>query len=419
MDPKDLQQVNEAVQALRDTVEKGVLTAEDREVISKANAALDTYEAANATLTQEVESAKAEAKIHNEKIVALEELAKETNPEAVKKIQDQIVALETVVCRSNNGAVADAVAKVLETHPECKALEAMVRDEEKALLEHKDYLRTDSNSQGGYLVTAVTSNEILRQIEEISPVRQFARKYNVKTKSLEIPVRKSIPTATFEGEREEGGNSNSQYRLETLVAYAQQITTPVTRDLINFSNKNILSEMAQDASLSFAKGEGNSFLVGTGEKMPHGILTDSRVGITTSASSGVIILDEVIELAGKLKQGYNGMYSFNKTTLYQLRTEKDSNGNYLWTMGAERMPSQINGFNYAIMQDMPDVAASSLSVMFADLFMGYSILDSVAMELVRDDFTRKKERVIEFTWFRWLTGQVAIPEAIQLLKTKA
>ncbi len=71
------------------------------------------------------------------------------------------------------------------------------------------------------------------------------------------------------------------------------------------------------------------------------------------------------------------------------------------------------------MQDMPDIATDSLSVLMGDFFRGYNILDAVNLEMIRDDLTEAAKARVLFTWHRWLDGQVVLAEAFKILKTKA
>jgi HK97 family phage major capsid protein len=71
------------------------------------------------------------------------------------------------------------------------------------------------------------------------------------------------------------------------------------------------------------------------------------------------------------------------------------------------------------MQDMPSVAANSLSLVYADFMRGYTIIDRTGLQVIRDDVTRKKNNIIELTFHRYNHGQVVLPEAFKLLKTKA
>lgn len=109
-----------------------------------------------------------------------------------------------------------------------------------------------------------------------------------------------------------------------------------------------------------------------------------------------------------------------------LKTEREgTNNGYLWKAGMGDAPNTINEFPYVIMQDMDKLTgltgqtAGDIVVGFGDFFSGYNILDSVDLELVQDPYRLKKQRVIEYTWFRYLTGKVVLPEAFALLKIKA
>ena len=79
----------------------------------------------------------------------------------------------------------------------------------------------------------------------------------------------------------------------------------------------------------------------------------------------------------------------------------------------------INGFQYLLANDMPDIASNSKSIAFGDFMRGYTIIDRTGVSVIRDEFAQKRKAIIEFTINRWTTGQVTLSEAITLLKTKA
>jgi len=340
-----------------------------------------------------------------------------------KALLDRIENLEGQVIKKVN---AENIP-IKETN-EYKAMQELVKSESMQAFkstelysEHKDYLRTDVGEFGGFLVPEMIAEDLLKQVTDISEVRRLARVRTTRTKTLNVPIRTTLPTATYEGEAEVAPVSTSKYISETMTAHRQHTIVPVTRDQLNFTNFNMESEITTDAMIAFAAGEGLNFISGDGVKKPEGILERSGAGandIETIAAStgGALKLDDVIELVGFLKAGYaNPKYFFNRKTLTQLRTEKDANGNYLWTFGGERFPTVINGFDYVIMQDMPDVANDALSVGVGDFFRGYNILDSLQMELIRDNVTRKSEAIVEFSWNRFNDGRVVLGEAFKLL----
>lgn len=390
----ELKELRELVESVKGNV--GEFTAEQKQKEERLQSALDHHEAKNQEITLALQKAENEKKENEERIEALE-----------KKV-------------SFNALSAPIDYKHSE---EYKALNNLCMKGETGLsLEEKSLLRTDVGTQGAYLVPEMLENEILKKVEEVSTVRSLARVRKTKTKSLDIPVRSTIPTAQFFGEAEDNTNDeSSSYIRETMTAHRHHIITPITHEQLSFAQFDMESEMANDAVLAFAKSEGEKFISGTGVKQPEGILTAAGTGtndvnfIGTDAVS-TLTLDDVIKLAGELKEGFNPTYFFNRKTLYQLRIEQSASGGYLWTLGGERMPSEINGFRYVIMQDMPDIADGAYAVGFGDLFMGYNILDALDIRLIRDDLTRKGEDIVEFSWAKHVDGRVVLGEAIKLLK---
>lgn len=288
--------------------------------------------------------------------------------------------------------------------------------------EQKQTLRTDSDVQGGFLVMGEMDNTITKKITEISAIRSIARVRTIGSKSLSVPVRDTIPTAEYEGETETGTDDTSTYQNETLTAFRQTVTIPITQDMLMDSAFDMEGEIMTDGGESFAQGEGSGFVVGTGFKQPSGFTVDSRVvaAARTSAVSATIGFDDMMNLTGDLKTGYNPVYVFNRRTLAFLRTLKGGDGHPLWQPGMNGVVmNTINGFPYLIAEDMPDIASAAIPVAFGDFARGYTIVDRTGMAVIRDEVTQKRKAIVEFTLQRWNTGQVTLHEAIKLLKVKA
>jgi HK97 family phage major capsid protein len=315
---------------------------------------------------------------------------------------------------------------------EYKALSAFVQKGALELeAEQKQLLRTDDNVSGGYLTTPDMDTEIIRSITELSPVRSVARVKSVSNKILQIPVRTGIPTATYEGEAAAGGKSTSKYGNETLAAYRQTVTIPFTRDQLMDSEFDLMSEINQDVSEAFAQGEGKAMVLGTGAKEPEGFLSaaaglindPNRIRATGSASE--LTADSIVQITGDLKVGYQPIYAMNRRTLAIIRTLKDTAGAYIFQQGIPGLteaslgggvPNTIAGVPYVLFEDMPDVAANAFPIAYADFTRGFRIIDRTGMEMIRDDYTRKAEAIVEMTFNRWNTGQVVLPEAFHLLQ---
>ena len=383
-----------AVKALKEEFNKKTL---DFEKIDKIEEVLQKQEEKNQQLVTDTKAA-------------------EKNAEEMKERMD---VLESELARSGGAGEG----KNYRESEEFKALETFVKDGGYAITpEQKAVLRTDSDVQGGFLVMTEMDNQITKKITEISPIRSIARVRTIGSKSLSVPVRDTIPTAEYEGEAETSTEDTSTYLNETLTAFRQTVTIPITMDMLMDSAFDMESEIMQDGGESFAQGEGKGFVVGTGFKQPEGFTVDSRVvaNARTSAVSATIGFDDMMNLTGDLKTGYNPVYVLNRRTLAFLRTLKGGDGHPLWQPGMNGVVmNTINGFPYLIAEDMPDIASNSISVAFGDFARGYTIVDRTGMAVIRDEVTRKKLAIVEFTLQRWNTGQVTLPEAIKLLKTAA
>lgn len=385
-------QAHEAITELRADIKdiKGKeVSADQKEKQEKINKFLDSYD----ELEQKAISLKA---------------AKEQEDKA---IQERIETLEGNIARQSKSGVdfreGDAYKQTKEL------LINGTRPEQKVL-------RTDVDSAGGFLVQEELESFITKKITEISPMRPFARVRTIGTKTLLMPVRDTIPVATYEGEAVAGSESESSYTSETVTTNRQTVTVPSTMDQLQDSAFNMESEIFSDAREGMGLGEANGFFTGTGVDQPFGVLTDTRItgGALTSSASGVVSGVDVILLSGELKIGYNPRYMFTRGTLASLRAETGSDGQFIWQPGLSGgAMSSINGFEYIIAQAMPEIAASSFSVAFGDWASGYTIVDRTGISVIRDEYTSKKQAIVEFTFHRWNTGKVTLPEAIKVLQT--
>jgi HK97 family phage major capsid protein len=403
-------EVGQAVDELRKSVEAGTITEEKRARLDKV---LDDYEVKN----QEIVKANQQIVAHEENIKSFKAELEEKGVES-GKIREQVDQLEISLAKSLSNSVPDDYREGAEY----KAFNSyVIEGEERISSEQKAELRTDSATEGGVLVVPEMENMILKQITEIDPIRSIARVRATSSKSLVVPVRTGIPTANYEGEAETSQESTSTYGSETLTAFRLTHTVPITRDMLMDSSFDMESEIILDAAEAFAYGEGNGFVVGSGHKQPEGFMTDSRVAITqsSSANNGELSADDFLTIQGQLKTGYNGTFVLNRRTLANLRTQKSSDGNYLFAPGLNGgAPATLAGDPYVIANSMPDIANSAKCVAYGAFNVGYLIIDRTATEVIRDDYTRKKEAIVEFTIHRWNTGKVVLPEAIKILQLK-
>lgn len=80
----------------------------------------------------------------------------------------------------------------------------------------------------------------------------------------------------------------------------------------------------------------------------------------------------------------------NSATATAIRKFKTADGAYVWQPGmVSGAPPTLLGYPVIEAEDMPDVAASSLSIAFGNFKAGYTIAERNATTILRDPFTNK------------------------------
>lgn len=381
------QQIYEALNIIRDETKK--LSPEQE---AKINSFLDVQEAKNQAKLKEIQ----------EKANRTEEL------------ENRLNSLEADLKRGLSGDQKQAKTQ------ELKSFEVYLRKASQFIgTEDLKYLRTDVDSEGGYLVPSPLEGEIIKKITETSFLRTVATVRPMSSKSSSTPSRTNIVSAGMVGEGETDSLSNSKYGLEKLFAKKAQVTSQATIEDLEDSDYDILNLMASDVAETMGQIEGSQFVNGSGAgNNCEGFMSNANIASINSGSASAITFDSLITVTGALKVGYNPIYAFNRSTLASIRNLKDNQNNYLWTAGnlSAGVPNQLNGFNYIILPDMPNIGANLFPVVFGDFKKGYVIGDRKGMTMLRDDITKKREGRVEFTWYKRFAGAVQLPEAFVKIK---
>lgn len=338
----------------------------------------------------------------------------ETKETAALEAKERLDSLEAKFLRMPAGDGPNA--KQME---EMKSFESfIVKGGAQLSVEERKYLRTDVNTDGGFLAPNEYVREIIKQVTEISPIRSIARIRQTSSKAIEIPTRTGLVSGGWTGEGESGSDSNSNYGLLEIPVNKQTAIVPVTVEMLADAAFNVETEVNQDVSDFFAQHEGTAFVVGDAVKKPEGFMAASGIQVVNSGVADQITADSLIEITGELKDGYQGVYVMNRRTLATIRTLKDGQGQYLWQNGslAAGLPASINGDRYVSAIDMADIAAGALPVAYGDFRRGYTIVDNIMMSIVRDAFTLAGDGKVRLVFHRRVGGQVVQPEALKHLK---
>ncbi|PZP16871.1 MAG: phage major capsid protein, partial [Sphingomonas hengshuiensis] len=185
----------------------------------------------------------------------------------------------------------------------------------------------------------------------------------------------------------------------------------------------------------FAKAEGAAFVNGNGTNRPRGFLASPTVatGDATRAFGTLQYLasgaagdfaanpqDRLIDLVQSLRAPYRqgAVFVMNSATLARIRKFKTSDGAFIWSPGlAAGQPATLLGYPVVEAEDMPDIAAGSLSIAFGNFRAGYLIAERSETAILRDPYSNKP--FVTFYATKRIGGCVSNSEAIKLMKFAA
>lgn len=383
-----------------------------------------------------IEGKAAEQEIANDKFEKTLDKIQAINSEAtikeleaqneVKALKDSLELVEKKLSRMHIGN-----SKTVEVTETQKAFEKFLRvgcldahnmtREEKSLLTTENVmykrLRTDSLTEGQVFATPEFTNEIIKNVKEITPVMSLVRVTPTNKTSLVVRVRIAAPSFGSVGEGQSGKTSNSKYGTKTIKNGIVRGKSEATEEMLSDSDINIESEITLDMAEDFAFHLGNGFVLGnTGENEMQGFLNKAEIQ-TVDIVGGEITSDSIIELFGELKTDYkNASYLFNRRTLSFIMRLVDGNGRYLWQPSlAVGAPSLLNGIPYVEAPDMPDQAVGERPIALGDWFRAYRVVNGTGMTMIRDRITEAESGIVKFIGSRRQGGLVVLDEAIKIM----
>jgi len=264
-----------------------------------------------------------------------------------------------------------------------------------------------SDPQGGYLAPPEMSSEIIRDLIEYSPIRQYASVRSTSSPSVIYPTRGDLTNARWVGE--------TQTRTESEISFGQkEIDTKELATYVEISNRLLQdAPQAEDEvrlalAEDFGKKEATAFLWGEGVLEPEGLMVNPDIPTTANGHATNLSADALIKLMYALPAQYRnrGAWVMNGTTLGVIRSLKDGQNNYLWQPSYQAgQPETILGRPVVEMVDMPDLASANEPILYGDL-QAYRIIDRAQMSVLVDPYTRATNGITRIHATRRVGGGV-------------
>jgi HK97 family phage major capsid protein len=352
-------------------------------------------------------------------------------------LDGQARRLDQLSLKSARPALGAERARPQDSLEHKAGFDAYVRSGESAGLRQLELkaMSAGSNADGGYVVPVEIEQAIGKRLALISPIRSIAGHREISSNVYKKPFMTAGPSVGWVGETDARPQTGTP-TLDALSFPAMELYAmpAATATLLEDTAVNIDEWLAAEVEDAFAVQEGTAFVTGDGVNKPKGFLSYTTVanaswtwgnmGYLASGSAGAFPAsnpsDVLVDLIYAVKAGYrqNATFVMNRKTQATVRKFKDSGGAYLW-----QPPAQAGGraslmtFPVVEAEDMPDVAANSLSIAFGDFGRGYLVVDRTGVRVLRDPFTAKPY-VLFYTTKR-VGGGVQDFDAIKLLKFAA
>lgn len=300
-------------------------------------------------------------------------------------------------------------------------------------------MTTESGPDGGYITHDVISTGMTRIMAEISPIYRLARKEPMPHgTAFEETIDPDAAQASWVAERQARPETAPGELRKFSVALNEIYAMPaVSQTLLDQSSTNIFNWLQTKVGEAFGAKESLAFHTGDGVGKPRGFLTFPTVatgdktrdwgkfehvasgaaGGFPTATASVNPADALVDLVAALKPQYRGdaVWLMNRATAAVVRKLKDAEGRHVWVdsliLG---QPNVLLGYPVEISEDMPDLAADSLSIAFGSVSRMYCIIERPGLKYLVDPYS-SKPNVLLYS-YRRVGGGIQNFEAMKFMK---
>jgi len=397
----------ETEEVIEEIAEEVEAEEKDEEIVEEKEAEVEVSLKDVADALEE-KSAKTESLIDTK--VSIEEM-NEVKANADAQIKTLTDAVEELQAKSNRPSV---IHSIKETKMENKdILGIFARKGIEGLQAKAGDLQISVDAQGGYSLPVEMNENILMLQRETSPMRQVCS--SITTNSTDYSQLVSIGSAAsgWVGETDSRAKTDAPELTKISAVFGEIYAAPKAyQHVLEDSFFNVEAWLNGEVSREFNEQEGVSFLSGNGSNKPVGILNglsdsaaylagdDTRdfgkfqvVKSGEAASLGATaddVINKLRELVLSTKTGYlpNAKFMMNRSTHSVLVDMKNADGEYFLQRDiASAAGTKIFGYDIVINEDMADIGAGNMPVIFGDFAKAYSIIDRVGVSVLRDPYS--------------------------------
>lgn len=304
------------------------------------------------------------------------------------------VAMEMAANKGEKKVVTDEEARYSEAFKNLILKRGNVSQEDADILQKRSQA-TSPGSAGGFTIPELFSNEIAIAMKAFGGVRDVARILSTGT-GADLPWPKINDTANKGEILAENTASNAQalvFGSTTLKAFKYTSKSVViSNELLQDTYFNMQSLLVQLFAERLGRATNEHYTTGNGTTQPQGlVLAADGTGVSNAAQTG-LNFNDLINLKYSLDQAYrmNAKFMLNDQTIKAI-VKLSIGTNYdepLWQASyREGQPALILGHEYIVNNDMANIGAGNVSVLFGK-YDNYIVRDVMGMQLAvgRDVF---------------------------------
>ena len=315
--------------------------------------------------------------------------------------------------------------------PERKAFEGFLRNGDPRELKA---INLAAQADGGFALPKEIHSELLVVMKQASYMRGIARVEPATTPDFHLIVATNAVGASWTGEAGTRTETSTPTFADVAPSFGELYACPKASNWSLADIPSITDWLLREVAEQFAVTENNSFLNGDGTNKPKGLLTYTTAATADGArafgtvehvptgvagnwpATDAAIFDLMVSVAHKLRAPYRQGASWLVPTavIERLRRVKDSTGQPIWTPGLGANPAQLLGYPVVEAEDMPAIAANSLSIAFGDMRRAYVIADRVESSLIVDPYSSKGSTT--FYVAKRVGGALLDSNAVKLVK---
>lgn len=358
----------------------------------------------------EVKATETDARIESKAGVDAVEAIKADSDAQIKSLNEKMEALEAKAARP---VLSTQSIKESNKMDNKDMLATFARKGVEGLRAKAADVQISVDAQGGYALPTEVASSIIQLQHESSPIRGLVGGITTATTDYSQLVSVGGSASGWVGETSARPNTGSPELNKISAVFGEVYASPKAyQHVLEDAFFNVEAWLSGEVAREFSEQENVAFLNGNGTNKPVGILN----GLDTSSAytatdatrdfgkyqvikSGVATnlgatSDAVINLLRSVvlntKTGYlgNAKWMMSRATHNVLVDLKTTDGEYFLQRDiTEAAAGRIFGYEIVINEDMAEIGAGNMPIVFGDFAAGYQVVDRVGVSMLRDPYS--------------------------------